>query len=281
MAVALLAPGVERTLTPSMADARARSDRKTAVQDAASAAEDALDDGRSTAESQVVARSILGGVLGSVLEGGQLERGKQVLGLRLDRLEPLALDGSALPGPPSARIGGAGGAPSAPPAEEFLRLFNEYERYVASIGSRILGANNGVDDLVQEVFLVIYQEFHKLRELSSVKAWLATIATRVAWRQRGRPWLYSKLSLTQVEELNPIESTDASPELQADLAALLDRLRSMPASLREPWLLRFIDGETLPRIAELCDCSQSTVQRRLREAGEVMLGEKAPSSTTG
>ena len=170
---------------------------------------------------------------------------------------------------------------SVPPPEEFMALFHEYERYVASIGSRILGANNGVDDLVQEVFLVIYQEFHKLRELSSIKAWLATITTRLAWRQRGRPWLYSKLSLNQVEELNPIESTEASPELQADLAALLDRLRSMPAALREPWLLRFIDGETLPRIAELCDCSQSTVQRRLREAGEVMLGQKAGQAAGG
>jgi RNA polymerase sigma-70 factor, ECF subfamily len=213
----------------------------------------------------VVARSIL-------------DRGRRSHGLHLDRLEALALEVNPV-APPPARDESAG-PPSAPPAEEFLRLFNEYERYVASIGSRILGANNGVDDLVQEVFLVIYQEFHKLRELSSVKAWLATIATRVAWRQRGRPWLYSKLSLTQVEELNPIESTDASPELQADLAALLDRLRSMPASLRDPWLLRFIDGETLPRIAELCECSQSTIQRRLREAGEVMLGEKAPSSAT-
>jgi RNA polymerase sigma-70 factor (ECF subfamily) len=252
-----------------MADARARSDRKNAALDTTtpeSAATDA--DGRTTAESQVVARSIL-------------ERGHQVLGLHLDRLEGMALEGSPVPTLRPPPNDGSSGPPSAPPAEEFLRVFNEYERYVASIGSRILGANNGVDDLVQEVFLVIYQEFHKLRELSSVKAWLATIATRVAWRQRGRPWLYSKLSLTQVEELNPIESTDASPELQADLGALLDRLRSMPATLREPWLLRFIDGETLPRIAELCECSQSTVQRRLREAGEVMLGEKSPSSITG
>lgn len=227
---------------------------------AAAANEAVLETGgsRSSAESQVVARRIL--------ENGQ-------------RAQRLPLEGLAL----ASVEGGAGGpaeesAASAPAPEEFLRVFNEYERYVASIGSRILGANNGVDDLVQEVFLVIYQEFHKLRELSSVKAWLATIATRVAWRQRGRPWLYSKLSLTQVEELNPLESTDASPELQADLATLLERLRSMPASLRDPWLLRFIDGETLPRIAELCECSQSTVQRRLREASEVMLGEKLPGN---
>ena len=170
-----------------------------------------------------------------------------------------------------------GGAPS---PEVFLALFHEYERYVASIGTRILGANNGVDDLVQEVFLVIYQEFHKLRGLSSTKAWLATIATRLAWRQRGRPWLFSKLSLAQVEEQSPLESTDASPELQADLSVLLERLRAMPLSLREPWLLRFIDGETLPRIAELCDCSQSTVQRRLREASEVMLGTRRPESVS-
>jgi RNA polymerase sigma-70 factor (ECF subfamily) len=171
--------------------------------------------------------------------------------------------------------------PHVPPSpESFLELFHEYERYVASIGARILGPNNGVDDLVQEVFLVIYQEFHKLRGLSSTKAWLATIATRLAWRQRGRPWLYSKLSLAQVEEVSPLESTEASPELQADLAVLLERLRSMPPTLREPWLLRFIDGETLPRIAELCDCSQSTVQRRLREAGEVMLGTRRPEAVS-
>lgn len=282
MAAALLPPEAKRTLTPSMADVRARSDRMAAandvarvdvaaVSDVATAANggsvDAEAGRRTTAESQVVARSIL-------------ERGRSGHGLHLERLGELALDVAPVPRESGSNGEPSRGPPSAPPAEEFLRLFNEYERYVASIGSRILGANNGVDDLVQEVFLVIYQEFHKLRELSSVKAWLATIATRVAWRQRGRPWLYSKLSLTQVEELNPLESTDASPELQADLATLLERLRSMPASLREPWLLRFIDGETLPRIAELCDCSQSTVQRRLREAGEVMLGEKAPSSST-
>jgi RNA polymerase sigma-70 factor, ECF subfamily len=158
--------------------------------------------------------------------------------------------------------------------QSFEQLFREYERYVASIGNRILGSNNGVEDLVQEVFLVIYQEFHKLRDLASVKAWLATITTRLAWRQLGRPWLYTKLSISQVEELSPLESPDASPETRADLSVLMHRLGTLSPSLRKPWVLRFIDGETLPRIAELCDCSQSTVQRRLREAGEVILASR-------
>ncbi|HKO93021.1 MAG TPA: RNA polymerase sigma factor [Polyangiaceae bacterium] len=209
-----------------------------------------------------------------------LEQGRRRRERRLARLQVAVLAAEELSELEEAPVSTASAAEvstEAPDPQAFLLLFQEYERYVASIGSRILGPNNGVDDLVQEVFLVIYQEFHKLRELSSIKAWLATIATRLAWRQRGRPWLFSKLSLAQVEELNPLESQDASPELQADLSVLLDRLRSMPPSLREPWLLRFIDGETLPRIAQLCDCSQSTVQRRLREAGEVMLGARPPT----
>lgn len=204
-----------------------------------------------------------------ILERGQRNRARRLAGLGRLPDEPLSTEGST---------GDSIPPPAPPDIDEFMTLFNEYERYVASIGSRILGSSHGVDDLVQDVFLVIYQEFHKLKDLTSIKAWLATIATRLAWRQRGRPWLYSKLSLTQVEEVSPIESPEASPELQADLAVLLERLRSMPQSLREPWLLRFIDGETLPRIAELCECSQSTVQRRLREAGEVMLGQQKPSA---
>ena len=245
---------------------------------AGSAATALSENARSGNESRVVVRELL-------------ERGRRSRDRRRDPFEvsPLPTAASSRASAPISEVAASGshrpaGLPElseGPPSPEtFLELFHEYERYVASIGTRILGRNNGVDDLVQEVFLVIYQEFHKLRGLSSIKAWLATIATRLAWRQRGRPWLFSKLSLAQVEELSPLESTDASPELQADLSVLLERLRAMPVSLRDPWLLRFIDGETLPRIAELCDCSQSTVQRRLREAGEIMLGTRRPESVS-
>lgn len=248
-----------------MTNVRGRSEQTPAAEDAPGGSASVMT-ARQVLEAQLAAQRIL--------ERGQRRKSSQLANVTEGGVTPMLALGSDGLAPEASPV-------SAPPPEEFMALFHEYERYVASIGSRILGANNGVDDLVQEVFLVIYQEFHKLRELSSVKAWLATITTRLAWRQRGRPWLFSKLSLNQVEELNPLESTEASPELQADLAALLDRLRSMPSTLREPWLLRFIDGETLPRIAELCDCSQSTVQRRLREAGEVMLGEKAGHHPVG
>jgi DNA-directed RNA polymerase specialized sigma24 family protein len=43
----------------------------------------------------------------------------------------------------------------------------------------------------------------------------------------------------------------------------LDRL---PVHDRVVWVLRHIEGETLDAIVELCGCSKSTVQRRMRAA---------------
>ena len=43
-------------------------------------------------------------------------------------------------------------------------------------------------------------------------------------------------------------------------------LETMPASERVVWVLRHIEAEPLERIATLCGCSVSTVQRRLRSA---------------
>ena len=50
---------------------------------------------------------------------------------------------------------------------------------------------------------------------------------------------------------------------------VLDRL---PARTRVIWILRHVLAEPLPAIVELSACSQSTVQRRLREA-EALLEE--------
>lgn len=163
-------------------------------------------------------------------------------------------------------------------SERFEALFGEYRRYVRGVGKRILGRRDDlVEDLVQDVFLVLYEGFDNLEGLRSTRAWIATVAARIAWRHAGTPKRFS-LSLDELEVVDELRAPAASPEVQADLAALLERLRVLPNELREPWLLRFVEGETLPDIAARCDCSQSTVQRRLRDAGAALLPSE-PAST--
>ena len=49
-------------------------------------------------------------------------------------------------------------------------LFRRYSPYVATIGIRLLGRDDELDDLVQEVFIEAYRGFHQLRSPDAVKA---------------------------------------------------------------------------------------------------------------
>jgi RNA polymerase sigma-70 factor (ECF subfamily) len=57
-----------------------------------------------------------------------------------------------------------------------------------------------------------------------------------------------------------------SPESTADLSGNIQRVLSLPDELRTPWLLKHVEGLTLEDVAQQCDCSLSTVQRRLQAA---------------
>ena len=122
--------------------------------------------------------------------------------------------------------------------------YRRYAAYVAGVAVRLLGRDGEVDDLVQDVFVQALRGISQLREPAAIKGWLAKVTVRLA---------VQRLKL-----------------LLARVYGVLDR---MPARTRVIWSLRHVLGESLQSICELTGCSQSTVQRRLREA-EAQLAEE-------
>ena len=49
----------------------------------------------------------------------------------------------------------------------------------------------------------------------------------------------------------------------AEVYRALDRL---PTRLRVPWVLRYVEGESLQDVAKLCGCSLATAKRRILAA---------------
>lgn len=144
-------------------------------------------------------------------------------------------------------------------------LFSAYRAYVAKIGRRILGSSHELDDLIQDVFLATVQDIHKLQDPARLAAWLGTITTRMARRRRYRNSLYPVPCSDDPEQVLERQREDGpSPESTADLSSHVQRVMSLPDELKTPWLLKHVDGLTLEAVAEQCDCSLSTVQRRLQ-----------------
>jgi RNA polymerase sigma-70 factor, ECF subfamily len=151
-------------------------------------------------------------------------------------------------------------------------LFRRYAPYVATIGFKLLGRDDELDDLVQDVFIEAHRGLHQLRSTEAAKGWLARITVRRAVRRLRRQKLRAFFSLDALPEHGSLVDAAATPEERAHITSTYRLLEALPVPHRIAWLLRHVEGETLDSIAELCGCSKATVQRRLRAATRT-LGE--------
>lgn len=144
-----------------------------------------------------------------------------------------------------------------------------YDRYAARVRATlraILGPDNDLPDLVQEVFIRALDRVDRLREMERVASWLTTIAVFVARAQirvrKRRTWLRvfspERTTTQQIEQ----PSSEARRALR-EVYAILDGLA---VDDRMAFVLRHFHGATLVDAAEACDTSLATLKRRLTRA---------------
>jgi RNA polymerase sigma-70 factor (ECF subfamily) len=153
---------------------------------------------------------------------------------------------------------------------ELADLFRRYASYVATIGIRLLGRDDELDDLVQDVFIEAHRGLQGLRSPDAVKGWLARITVRRATRRLRARRVRSFFSLESLPPDAFLVDEGATPEEQAHIASTYRMVERLPVRQRVAWVLKHIQGETLDAIAELCGVSKKTVQRRLRAAEETL-----------
>jgi RNA polymerase sigma-70 factor (ECF subfamily) len=152
-------------------------------------------------------------------------------------------------------------------------LYRRHARYLLAIATRLLSNRNEGEEVVQDTFVVGFEQLSKLRERAAVRAWLARIAISLVRRRLRRARLLRFLGLDRGFDDAALEALAASsvrPDDRAELA-LADRvIRRMPADPRIAWMLRRVEGLPLAEVASACDCSLATVKRRIAVADAEM-----------
>ena len=156
---------------------------------------------------------------------------------------------------------------------DFESVYRRYSPYVAKIGYRLLGRDSEVDDLVQDVFLAAHRGLHRIREHGAVKAWLITVTVRLARRRLRSRRLRGALHLDSSPDYSDIADPSVSPEQRALVVHVYRLLDRMPVNQRIAWSLRYIEGERLERVAELCECSLATAKRRIKAVQDRITAE--------
>jgi RNA polymerase sigma-70 factor (ECF subfamily) len=138
-----------------------------------------------------------------------------------------------------------------------------YARYVRMVHGILLTKvpYAEAEDLVQDVFLQALSRMKSLREVSRFAGWLATIA-----RNRAVDFLRQSRPATEFDEEFHEVGKNVHPANQADhseAVRVLEAIRSLPESYREPLVLRLVEGMTGPEIAVRTGLTEGSVRVNL------------------
>lgn len=156
--------------------------------------------------------------------------------------------------------------PEETPSGTLEELFRAHGAYVSRVCHRILGRPDEVEDLVQQTFLDAQRALHRLRHPEAAKAWLLTMAVRLARRHLRLRRLRQWVRLDDVPTYEEVADRTASPSDRVLLAQIYSVLDGLPVNERLAWTLRQVEGESLDRVALLCGCSLATAKRRVAAA---------------
>lgn len=154
--------------------------------------------------------------------------------------------------------------------ERLDELFKRHSAYVARLAYRLMGRDADIDDIVQDVFVLLFRRIDTIRQMDAVPAWLATTTVRLTRRRMRVKRIALLLGFGDRIDMAEIEGASDSPEARSALHAVHAALQGVSVNARIAWVLRYLEEERLEDVARLCSCSKTTAKRWIATAQEVV-----------
>lgn len=143
-------------------------------------------------------------------------------------------------------------------------VWDQFAPMVNGVLRRALGPDHDFDDLLQDVFLRVFDRVAGLRDLTALRSFIYSVTIRVVkWEIRRAQSRRRRQTAALLNQPGP-EAPVADPEMRDLLARVQAVLGGMPANIRAVFVLRHVEGQELPEIAQGLDVSLSTAKRWLK-----------------
>jgi len=150
----------------------------------------------------------------------------------------------------------------------FEQLYREYADGVFHVGLRVLRDAALAQDVLQEVFIVVFRRIETWRGEGSLKAWLYQITVRCALRaKRRRPFT---LDFENEEEASLPAVRDPSPAEMDFRAAVSREIDRLPTRARMVFVMFVVEGLTHPEIARILEVDEGTSKSQLHYARSLL-----------
>ena len=158
--------------------------------------------------------------------------------------------------------------------ESFDLLYRKYRPAALQVARRVMGNEQDAEDAVQEVFARVLDRIGQFRYEASFSSWLRVLTINVCrdmLRKKSRhpAESFEKLCAEGEAKVN-MRVSSVSQEEELIMKELLENLEQKIGLLKKQHqrliVLRYIDGLSYRKIAQLVGCSESQVKSRLHQA---------------
>lgn len=149
----------------------------------------------------------------------------------------------------------------------FERLFEQYSQKLYHFSFSYLKSESESEDLVQEVFLKIWENRANIKTGTSFQSYLFTIAFNSIRKSFNNKARQNKFRTDLLEFLSVENSSlENYPDFEALLSKLDSIIEQMPERRKEIFLMRKKQGMAIKDIAKKLEISPKTVENQITEA---------------
>jgi RNA polymerase sigma-70 factor (ECF subfamily) len=150
----------------------------------------------------------------------------------------------------------------------FSALYERYHRSLYVYAARMLDSGEAARDLVQDVFLGLYERRHGLQRLRSFRGWLFTAGRNRCLTLLRREATRARLTPAAPE---PVRDLDLAGLEAGEEARLVRRaLAALTHEQREALVLREYHDLSYREIAEITETTESAVKSKLFKARKAL-----------
>ncbi len=159
--------------------------------------------------------------------------------------------------------------------EAYRSIYDRYCRIVYTLAFQMVGNHTDADEIVQETFIRVFKNIHKLRNHKSFVAWLYQITInlsidhrKVRTRRRAQSIDDNQEMLAYFELATSKRVRDPGQILEnKELLEQINRaIEALPAQQKAVILLHEVEGLSKKMISDILNCSMVTVRTNLHHA---------------
>ncbi len=164
---------------------------------------------------------------------------------------------------------------SAKDVVEFTLLFNRYKVKVYNYVVKMISDKMAAEDIVQNVFLKLFERMDTIRNKNSISYWIfTTVRNEVYMFIRSKKIKADQFNVADTDELEVQSGEDISAqvELNETKNLIMQELNNMPNEQKEVFILKEYSGFSYKEISALLKIDGGLVKSRLFKARQKLIG---------